>query len=370
MLRYLFSTFILFCIASCQSQNSYVDNNSIVIDWDNTPLGEYDIKNIEYVPLQTTNASLLSGISKVLFINDCFYILDKMSGGVYIFDRKGNFLSSIVKPGEGPEEYIELMDMDVDKVGNVYIADNARMKILKFRSPNWELDRTFDVNRHFWEFCCLDEECFLLKDIFGEKGEDVKLAHYDGRENKIISLIDKAFSSINEQDVMKCSLFNLYHSGNQIYYYERFTPNVYSITSMGELKKVYTIASADYISEDRLKGFEKNPMKFLKERKYIKDIICLYENKKYFVCMPFIMPSGTFLIVSKEDASMNMKIDLTQKSEFLGASPIEGVVDDRFFSVLNVPNERALELDNRLKDIGTDANPVLMLFTLDLKSGN
>lgn len=367
-LQYSFIIFAILCMTSCQSQKSDVDNGTIMIDWDNTPLGNFDIKDVEYVPLETTEASLLSSISKIIFRNNCFYVLDKKSGGVYVFDRKGTFLSSIVKPGEGPEEYIELMDMDVDKEGNVYIADNVRMKILKFRTPEWELDKIFNVGRHYWEFCCLDDDCFLLKDVFGKEGTDMKLAHYNGNTHKVIPLIEKAFASVNEQDVMKCSNFNLYRSGSQLYYYERFTPNVYSISCVGELNKAYTIVSGNYISEGDLKGLEKNPMKFLKERKFVKDIIDLYENKEYFVCMPFVMPSGTFLFVPKNNVSEAKKIDLTQKPEFMGASPIEGVVDNRFFAILNTPNEIALESDERLSDRGEDANPVLMLFSLNVQN--
>ena len=62
-----------------------------------------------------------------------------------------------------------------------------------------------------------------------------------------------------------------------------------------------------------------------------------------------------------------MRIDLSQKPEFLGASLIEGVMEDKFFSVLNRPNDIALEKDNRLEEIGEDANPILMLFSIKVK---
>ena len=76
----------------------------------------------------------------------------------------------------------------------------------------------------------------------------------------------------------------------------------------------------------------------------------------------------TFLFVPKNNVSEAKKIDLTQKPEFMGASPIEGVVDNRFFAILNTPNEIALESDERLSDRGEDANPVLMLFSLNVQN--
>lgn len=360
--------FVLLCMVACQSQSSKIDDNPIQIDWDNTSVSDFDVENVEYIPLETTDNSLLGSVGKVLFRNNCFYVLDKMSGGVYVFDRKGKFLSSIVKPGEGPDEYIELMDMDVDRKGNVYIADNARMVIQKYRFPEWKLDETFDVGKHYWEFCCLDEDCFLLKDVFGKDGMDMKLAHFDGKSHEVTPLVDAAFPSVNELDVMKCSRFNLYRSGEQLYYYERFTPNIYLISDKGELTRRYTIASSNYISESDLKGLQREPRKFLMEKTYIKDVIGLFESEKYFVCMPFIAPSGICLVVSKSDVSDARRIDLSQKPEFLGASLVEGVVECKFFSLLNTPNEKALENDSKLKDLREDANPVLMLFSLKLRS--
>ena len=365
--KFLFIPIVLLCMVSCQSQKSKIGDSSIQIDWDNTSLGDFDVENIEYIPLETTDNSLLGSVNKVLFRNNCFYVMDKMSGGVYVFDRRGKFLSSIVKPGEGPEEYIELMDMDVDKEGNVYIADNARMVIKKYNFQDWKHDKTFDVGKHYWEFCYLDENSFLLKDILGKEGMDMKLAHFDGKNHNVTPIFDKTFSTVNEIDVMKCSKFNFYRSGDLLYYYERFTPNIYSVSGEGKLKKIYTISSSNYIPEGDLKGLQREPMKFLKERKYIKDVIGLFENEEYFICTPFISPSGICLIVPKNDKSDAMRIDLSQRPEFLGASLIEGVMEDKFFSVLNRPNDIALEKDNRLEEIREDANPILMLFSIKVK---
>lgn len=355
------------CAVGCQSQKSDMEKTSMTIAWDHLSQGNFNLEDVEYVSLETTDSSLLGGISKVLYKNNRFYVLDKMSGGVYIFNRKGKFLSSIVKSGEGPDEYIELMDMDVDAEGHVYLADNAGMKIQKYRSPEWKHDETFDVGRHFFEFCCLDDDCFLLKDVFGD--EEMKLAHFDGKTRNLTPLVDKAFASVNEREVMKCSKFNLYRSGEHLYYYERFTPNVYSVSNKGELSKNYTIVSANYIPESDLAGLQNDPMKFLRERKYIKDIVSLYENKDYFVCMPFVTPVATYLLVPKNVALQAQKINLMDKRELVGCGLIEGVADNKFLVVLN-PSIEGVSLPEELSYLNEDSNPVLLLFSIGMDSDN
>lgn len=204
-------------LLSCQ--NTTYQEQVQCIDYDNLSNGDFIIKDIEYVPLETADQSLLGNIKKVLFKNNKFYILDTSeNNGVYIFDRKGRFLSAINKQGEAPDEYIELMDMDVDNEGNVYIADNARMNLLKYNPSNSELQEIIHTGLHFFEFACLDSNSFLLRDVFDPKEAKAKLAYYDATSKKLEPILKSQTSAINEMSIMKCSKHYLYRSGNQIYY--------------------------------------------------------------------------------------------------------------------------------------------------------
>ena len=304
-------------LLSCQ--NTTYQEQVQCIDYDNLSNGDFIIKEIEYVPLETTDQSLLGSIKKVLFKNNKFYILDTSeNNGVYIFDRKGRFLSAINKQGEAPDEYIELMDMDVDNEGNVYIADNARMNLLKYNPSNSELQEIIHTGLHFFEFACLDSHSFLLRDVFDPKEAKAKLAYYDATSKKLEPILKSQTSAINEMSIMKCSKHYLYRSGNQIYYNERFTPEIYSLSTEGKLTSAYSIHSDSYIQEDELKGMENKPLKFIQETTHIKDITCLYENETYFICAPFIVPSSKYVLIPKEFI-------------FLAPSTINGSVVKQYF---------------------------------------
>lgn len=354
------------CLISCnQTNNKQVENNRI--DFDNVSSGEFEIKDIEYIPLETKESCLLGNIHKIIYKNDKFYILDRdQNKGVCIFDKNGRFLSSISKQGEGPGEYIEIMDMDTDNEGNVYIADNAKMDIIKYKQANSDDYEVIHVGEHFMEFCYLDKQSFLLRDVFGSEGQKMKVARFNPAQNSVTPILDSKFKSINEMDIMKCSKHYLYRSGEQIYYNERFTPAIYSISPDGELVEQYTIASERYISENGLKGLEKNPVKFIQETEHIKDIICLYENDTYLVCMPFITPSAIYLLVPKDNSLKTRKINLMDKKEFQGASQIEGVAKNKFFVLMNYSEAQAelLKNNDKLKSWNEESNPVLVLFSI------
>lgn len=355
------------CLTACRQP---VNNSEagLVIDLDRIANRDFEIKDLEYIPLETTDACLLGDIHKVIYKNDKFYILDrKRNRGVYIFDKDGRYLSSIQKQGEGPGEYIELMDMDVDEGENIYMADNAKMEIVKYRKADPDDYEVIPVEEHFMEFCYLNDEAFLLRDVFGPKGQKMKLAHFNSARKTFTPILESHNKSIHEMDIMRTSKHSLYRSGERIYYNERFMPAIYSISPEGICSEQYRIASEHYISEEGLKGLEKNPVKFIQETEHIKDLICLYENDSYFVCMPYVSPSATYLVVPKDNIGQASRIDLMEKAEFQGTSQIEGVAKNKFFVVMNYSESQAalLKENDRLKAWDEESNPVLVLFSIE-----
>ena len=61
------------------------------------------IKDVKYIPLETSDNSLISHISAVDIYKDRIYIVDNiMQNKVYIFDIDGKFIKAIGQKGGGP----------------------------------------------------------------------------------------------------------------------------------------------------------------------------------------------------------------------------------------------------------------------------
>lgn len=361
---YIVLPLLMGCVISCTPKPTEMEEGVSIL-WEEVKTDTAEITNVTYIPLETKDECLLGYINKILYRNGKYYVLDKMqNNGVFIFDEAGRFLSSIVKPGQGPGEYVELMDMDVDSLGNVYVADNARMNIICYKQGNPEQYEVIPIGKHFMEFCCLNTHIFLLREVFGE-GENLKLARFDKENNTLTTLCEPLYDSVNELSIMKCSQHYLYRNGNSILYNERFTPYIYSISPEGKLNKLFTIASDNYIPEEILKDLEGNPQKFFQEKRYIKDIISIYENEEYLICMPFITPSATYLLISKSGNHLAKKVNLLKESLLQGVSQIEGVVGNRFLAILKYSEELPAEVKQKLPpSLDKEANPILVLFTM------
>lgn len=85
-------------------------------------------KNIKYVRLETKQGSLVDDdIDKIESKNGIIYIKDTKSSGpeVMLFDAQGKHIRNIDRCGQGPEEYINGIEIAINDKGNVSFADRT-----------------------------------------------------------------------------------------------------------------------------------------------------------------------------------------------------------------------------------------------------
>lgn len=76
-------------------------------------------ENFYYVPLETTESSIIGKIDRVLRHEDRIFVLDReRARRVFCFDSKGKFLYRVGKLGKGPGEYSNLEDIVIDPFSN------------------------------------------------------------------------------------------------------------------------------------------------------------------------------------------------------------------------------------------------------------
>ena len=113
--------------------------------------------NIEYkfIPLETTENCLLSGIRNIQIHNGKIFILDNKLSKVMVFDITGKFITQIGTLGEGPDEYNQICSFWIDqKTQTITLADRGGAKLLYYKLNDFSLILT-KKSDHF-------EECALL----------------------------------------------------------------------------------------------------------------------------------------------------------------------------------------------------------------
>jgi hypothetical protein len=108
-----------------------LDRNRLILDLNNF-LSEKEISagdivdSIKYIPLQTTDESLIAEVNKLICIEHYFFILDSDIGkNVFIFSDEGVFIKRI-STGQGPEEIYNPGDIAVDETQSHLIVYNRK----------------------------------------------------------------------------------------------------------------------------------------------------------------------------------------------------------------------------------------------------
>jgi hypothetical protein len=87
--------------------------------------------DVEYIPLQTSENSLISYIHDLKTDSTRFYIY--ILTKILCFDKKGKFLYELDNTGRGPEEYIYINDWDISPENNLLLI-YANRKILLYNN--------------------------------------------------------------------------------------------------------------------------------------------------------------------------------------------------------------------------------------------
>ena len=108
-------------LAACSSQTYETKNNVLKATLKETEVSLKDLfSRIEVIPLETNDTALMDHVHRIRKVNNKYYILNEDYPGfqyinILVYDAEGNFLHTIGKKGQGPEEYPWLIyDMDID----------------------------------------------------------------------------------------------------------------------------------------------------------------------------------------------------------------------------------------------------------------
>ena len=146
MIKFLTIILILFALTACKNQPQQDDNSLIVFDLTNPSdsdvlkLSDLNVKEIEYIPLETNDSSLFNKIRKIIVSGPNFYISD-YSGTFLKFGNDGSFKNCFNRQGRGPKEYSNSRDFTIDPNSqNLYLLSGNDKKIYSYTNQGKFLD--------------------------------------------------------------------------------------------------------------------------------------------------------------------------------------------------------------------------------------
>lgn len=353
----------LFCCCACTNKQPQSQSTTYTLPIDSTTQEWAQLTNVEYIPLETTDASLIAGIHKLIYHNGTFYVFDMTGQKVLMFDQQGKFLKSIHKVGQGPGEYTNPYDMDVDENGNVYLADIDSHKILVYKNGDENDFQAIDPGVSFL-FLAVKGNAIYLSNIYQDGEMKTNLAVYDCQEKRLTTLKENTFPEGNS---IPLSSHYLFRSGKEVLFHERFLPTIYRLEKDGTVSPYLQLESNQFPDKEEITAWAKsNPQEQLMKRfQYIGDLSGCYETDKYIL----LSDLSRYMLFNKETQQLysskqrpkalkilSRKILASTEKQFISFL----MPDDEIFQ--NTLKKMSEEEKKQLEEVSEDSNPVLVLF--------
>jgi hypothetical protein len=145
LLRYLFSYIAILWLISCSNEETDSLQSFNLKDLhilEEIKLSDLGIDQINYIPLETNDQALIRYIKNV-HCDDKSFVLSVDRKQILKFSSDGSFIETIGKRGKGPDEYLNIHGIDIDKrTGNIYVLSAWEDKFYIY-SPKGNFIRSF-----------------------------------------------------------------------------------------------------------------------------------------------------------------------------------------------------------------------------------
>ncbi len=359
----------IFIVFSCTKKLQSKDDTLVIIEHDKIEDSGKDstlIFNVEYVPLSTTNESLIGKACRVIFRNENFYVFDFIiNNSVLVFDRYGDFSYKIENIGKGPGEYISASDFDVDSDGNVFLFDaGGSRSILHYTNEGKEWTY-IKPSKGFIEFKFVDKNNILAYLPFSGKGIEDCYGLINLKSDGYRTIIGKREMIDEDQNFYELS--HIFRSDNAIYFSPRYTNTIFKFEN-NFISEKYRFSKDVLPPEEYIDDLINGKVLFRENQKYILSISGIYETENV-VAITYKLKTTKQILISKHTNKI-YSLDNVQNCHFWNNNYIIcGSTGDSFIAIVSdlymedIMNS-CLEVEEKAElAIRTqNSNPALVLF--------
>lgn len=376
-MKYLFSFLCLCCVLSVSAQKPVVINLAKAISESPKEIMLNELaSDIRYVPLETTDDCLM---------NNEFYIMqytgeDIITSGIFHFDKNGKFLNKIGSKGQGPEEYLQGLFAFGDwKNKLLYVQNWTTLTCYGFDGTFVRSIPTPQLN--MGAAGLFDENHILYSNdiYYADKANPIQLYMVDSQNGKTVSKWRGHLEENKKYGMILTSRDFMYNYDNSLFYKPALENVIFKILSPKKRQLVYKFDCSGkdiYVSAD-----EVDP----KKRFQFLSVYWAKETAQYLFVNYGMKNISRLGIYDKEKKTFT---NVTIKDNLAGGYDIHpawtsddnhllmvyyagGLLQDKEkrYSTDLLP-ERKKELDELLKNIKEDDNPVVILVTLKPKKDN
>lgn len=248
--KYFYSFLSAGLLAACGGGSGTDDAALPVLDWDGVlqEAGPLTPTFVEYIPLETNDDCLLGAIDEIIYRDGTYFVLDEEQNKVFLFGEDGSHLFTLDRVGRGPDEYMNIRSMDVDRQGNIYLLSSHSSEVVKYAVPSYARAERFPLQMSALEVAVDESETIWLAEVFSRESA-VTLGRYT--ENGVVSVLEDTLGLGSRSLHYKKNGFCKFPDG--LMFNPRYSPYLYRLED-GRAEKVLRLVSRKMITTDELEN--------------------------------------------------------------------------------------------------------------------
>lgn len=166
MKKYILVFLNIFLLISCYSSHNKKDEHVYVVNLNEAVKEDFYsvFDSITYISLETVEDNEIGEISRILYHNSKYIVVDRVTNIVFIFKDDGEYYSKIEAIGNGPGEYVQITDIAINKFDEIVkILDAMQGKIISYDLNGRFIGETMlPVFPSPLHFCQVDKEMYAF----------------------------------------------------------------------------------------------------------------------------------------------------------------------------------------------------------------
>lgn len=324
---------LLMLLNSC----AFKKNNNISADIIFELCEQTDSTKFEFkiIKLETKKEALLHSIAQVEIFQDYIFVLDNIqSRKLLVFNKNGEFISQIGRPGKGPSEYTYPWSFGINEdKANIVILDVAQNKMLVYDLYTFEPISEIQLDFSATKFVFLEDGNI----VWNGPHTDSHILVTDEKGTIIKTYLPRIF---NPNVIIGNATENLYIIEDEIFFNPPFSSDIYSINTDSTFCKFnISLDKHKTISESELKNFNINNRDYIDYMTNSKKAhLFNYYNTTDFIYSKFVIDKTLFIGIYDKQ---NNKANYISKNNFISSlalpdfyNPV-GTYNEWIISVIN-----------------------------------
>lgn len=300
----IFLAGLILTLNSCKNRSTLAESPAqAVINISDAQTMNYQplLDSIDYVPLETTDQSLIGNIGKIYVTQSNILVFDTKQTAILLFDKEGKFIRKIGQKGRGPEEYLFFNEIVFErKTEIIYAHERYLNKMFKYNLKG-ELLEQIPSKFEFNSFCKAPEGYWLYSCFKENNPKGYNLMLVDEKMQNMTAgffpqnpaFVNTTFNSTFSRDYSGTSYF-VYPTSNIIYKLNTDKPAPYFQIDFGTktlpYEKIKELSSSkeydDLVNEKRYLGGISNLLCFQNYLLFSFNESGFYKPIKfYFACL-------------------------------------------------------------------------------------